>query len=65
MSQTLKSIIDSYRSGMLSTPNIQVVEKKLSDETIQFPAKRMADTTFYSSTFRNSDLINMKFINVK
>lgn len=51
MSETLKSIIDSYRSGLLSTPNIQVFEKKLSDETIKFPGKLMADLTFDSSTF--------------
>jgi uncharacterized protein YjbI with pentapeptide repeats len=66
MSETLKSIIDSYHSGLLSTPNIQVLEKKLSDEIIKFPIKinRMADLTFDSSTFKNSDLINMEFINV-
>jgi hypothetical protein len=29
MSETLKSIVDSYHSGLLSTPNIQVVEKKI------------------------------------
>jgi len=64
MSETLKSIIDSYHSGLLSTPNIQVFEKKLSDEIIKFPIKLMADLTFASSTFKNSDLINMEFINV-
>jgi uncharacterized protein YjbI with pentapeptide repeats len=64
MSETLKSIIDSYHFGLLSTPNIQVFEKKLADEIIKFPIKLMADLTFDSSTFKNSDLINMKFINV-
>ena len=64
MSETLKSIIDSYRSGLLSTTNIQVFEKKLSDETIKFPSELIADLTFDSSTFKNSDLINMEFINV-
>ena len=64
MSETLKSIIDSYRSGLLSTRNIQVFEKKLSDETIKFPSELMADLTFASSTFKNSDLITMEFINV-
>ena len=64
MSETLKSIIDSYRSGLLSTPNIQVFEKKLSNETIKFPSELIADLTFASSTFKNSDLINMEFINV-
>ena len=35
MSETLKSIINSYRSGLLSTTNIQVFEKKLSDQERQ------------------------------
>ena len=64
MSETLKSISDNYRSGLLSTPNIQVFEKKLSDETIKFPSELMVDLTFASSTFKNSELINMEFINV-
>jgi uncharacterized protein YjbI with pentapeptide repeats len=64
MSETLKSIMDSYRSGLLSTPNIQVIGKKLADEIIQFPDKVMADLTFASSAFKNSDLINMEFIRV-
>ena len=37
-------------------------EKKLSDETIKFPSELIADLTFDSSTFKNSDLINMEFI---
>ena len=64
MSETLKNIIDSYHSGLLSTTNIQVSEKKLSDETIKFPYELIADLTFDSSTFKNSHLINMKFIHV-
>jgi uncharacterized protein YjbI with pentapeptide repeats len=64
MTETLKDIMDSYRSGMLSTPNIQVIEKKLFDETIEFPVKVMVDLTFSWSSFRKSDLTNMKFIHV-
>lgn len=64
MSETLKSIMDSYRSGLLSTNNIQVFEKKLSNETIKFPDEVIADLTLGSSNFKNSDLINMEFINV-
>ncbi|MGK0366828.1 MAG: hypothetical protein ACI85O_003905 [Saprospiraceae bacterium] len=58
MSETLKSIMDSYRS----TPNIQVIEKKLANEIIQSPDKLIGDFVF--STFKNSDLINMEFIRV-
>ena len=61
MSETLKSIIDSYRSGLLSTTNIEVFEKKLSDKTIKFPSELITSITFDCSTFQNSDLINMEF----
>ena len=64
MSETLKSIIDNYRSGLLFTINIQVSEKKLSNETIKFPSELIANLTLDSSTFKNSDLINIEFINV-
>lgn len=64
MSETLQNIIDSYRSGLLSTTNIQVFEKKLSNETIKFPSELIVDLTLDSSTFKNSDLINIEFINV-
>ena len=64
MSETLKSIIDSYRSGLLSTTKIEVFEKKLSDKTIKFPIELITTITFDCSTFQNSDLINMEFINV-
>ena len=64
MSETLQNIIDSYRSGLLSTTNIQVFEKKLSNETIKFPSELIVGLTLDSSTFKNSDLINIEFINV-
>ena len=64
MSETLKRIIDSYSSGLLFIMNIQVFEKKLSDETIKFPSELIVDLTFDSSTFKNSDLIHMEFINI-
>jgi len=64
MTETLRSIMDRYRSGLLSTPNIQVSEKKLSDERISFPNELMVESPLYFSTFRNSDLVNMEFTNV-
>ena len=64
MSETLQNIIDSYRSGLLSTTNIQVFEKKLSNETIKFPSELIVGLTLDSSTFKNSDLVNIEFINV-
>jgi uncharacterized protein YjbI with pentapeptide repeats len=63
MNETLKRIIENYRAGLLSTPNIQVIEKKLSDETIQFPRKENLVNCEYA-TFKNSDLLNMKLINI-
>ncbi len=56
-------MIDSYYAGLVYTTNIQVVEKTFSDEVISFPNKLIADTPFGSSTFKNSRLINIKFIN--
>ena len=64
MNETLKNIIDSYRCGLLSTPNIRVIEKKFSEETIKFPNRRLADLTFCFSTFKKSHLTKIKFINV-
>ena len=55
MSETLKSIIDNYRAGLLSKPNIQVFKKKLSDETIKFPSGLILNGTLDSSSFRSSD----------
>lgn len=60
----LKNLIVSYQKGELSTPNIQVIGKKLSDETIEFPDSLMADLTCSWSTFKRSDLVNMEFIHV-
>lgn len=59
MNDKLKTIIDNYRSGLLSTPNIQVLGKRLSDETIEFDPKFRS--AFYFSSFRGSSLKNMKF----
>ena len=61
---TLTNLISDYRLGLLETPNIQVVDKKLSDETIEFPGGQMADLTFSWSTFKRSNLVNMEFIHV-
>lgn len=63
MNETLKRIIENYRAGLLSTPNIQVIAKKLSDETIQFPRTENI-VSFEYTTFKNSDLLNMKLINI-
>lgn len=62
MNKKLQNIIENYRSGLVSTTNIQVLEKSFSDETIEFPSK--LTPIFAFSSFRNSSLINMEFINV-
>ena len=67
---SLKNIISDYHSGLLETPNIQVISKKLSNETIEFPYDPspdgifMCDLTFSWSSFRKSELVDMEFINV-
>ncbi len=64
MVETLTSIIENYRSGVLSTPNIQVREKTFYGEIIQFFGGLMVDNTFAYSSFQNSNLVKMKFIHV-
>ena len=61
---SLKNLINRYLSGFLSTPNIQVLEKKLYDETIVFTPKESPNVALSFSTFKNSELIKMKFIKV-
>ena len=64
MNDTLQNILNNYRAGLLSTPNIQMTEKKFCDEVIQFSDKIMVDHSFISSSFSNSNFFNMKFINI-
>ena len=64
MIETLKTIVENYNAGLVLTPNIQVLEKKLANETIYFPSELIDEFTFVYSLFRNSELINMKFVNI-
>jgi hypothetical protein len=34
MAKTLKKLIEDYQKGELSTPNMQVIDKRFSDEMI-------------------------------
>ena len=36
MTKTLKNLIESYKKGEFSTPNIQAINKRFSDEMIKF-----------------------------
>lgn len=58
-----KKILD-YKLGLLKTPNIQVIDQKLFDEIIQFPTSSTPDLTLNHSTFKRSELMNMKFIQI-
>jgi uncharacterized protein YjbI with pentapeptide repeats len=62
MNKKLQTLINDYRDGLLSTPNIQVRKETVSDEIIEFVGT-LGSILFFSS-FRDSSLINMKFINV-
>ena len=64
MSETLKNIIDKHRRRLLPTPNIQVLEKELSDERIQFRSGLVVDPILIVSIFSRSNLTNMEFIHV-
>ena len=43
--------------NLSSTVNIQVLKTELLNETIKFFKKVFVDSSFYFSTFRNSNLI--------
>lgn len=58
MNQTLNSIINNFYAGKLSTPNIQVIEERFANETIQLSYPNGVGW----SSFRKSDLKNMKFM---
>ena len=62
MKQKLQTLIANYRAKLLATPNIQVIETKLSNEVIKFSGQQMHNTVLEESTFKSSTLINMKFI---
>lgn len=64
MNGKLKTIINQYTAGVLSTPNIQILGKVLCNETINFACEISPKLTFASATFQNSELINMRFLNV-
>lgn len=64
MVKNLTYIIDCYRSGLLPTPYIQLVKNELSNETIKFARKPRIDRILNYSSFKDSHLINMKFVNV-
>jgi len=64
MIESLKSNIEDYKNNALDTPNLQIIEKTFSNEVITFPVEFLVDLTFYSSTFKNSRLIDIKFKNI-
>ena len=63
MAETLKNLIESYDKGELSTPNIQVIEKRFSDEMINLPDDVLLDLTFSRAFFKKSRLTKIRFCN--
>lgn len=57
LEQTLKNAIYSYKNSLIETTNLEILEKKFSDELI-------ADLDLYNSNFKNSQLTNIKFLNI-
>ena len=52
MGETLKNMITCSKNNLLETPNLQIIKKTFSDENLD------------SSTFKNSNLTNIKFTNI-
>lgn len=66
MEETLKSLVDRYREGLLPTPNIQVTDMVLSDETILFADNiddNLGDVSFSNCMVKNSSLTSIKICN--
>jgi len=66
MEQKLQRLVDRYQQGLLPTPNIQVTDMVLSDETIVFVNDiddNLGDVTFSSSMVKNSSLTSIKICN--
>lgn len=66
MAKTLKNLIESYQKGELSTPNIQVTDMVLSDETILFAENiddNLGDVSFSNCMVKNSSLTSIKICN--
>ena len=61
MTKTLNNI---YNSGILDTPNIQLVNKTFADETIKFVDDLKKRNSFQSACFINVRLNNIKFIEI-
>lgn len=64
MVETLKDNINVYINNFLDEPNnLEFMSKTFSDEVIIFPDTLMSNSTFVFSSFQNSHLRNIKFIN--
>lgn len=64
MRQTLKFLMDSYRQGLLTPPNIQIIDAILSDEVLNFPDSyndgMSMDVTFSNCLIKKSNLTSIK-----
>lgn len=64
MTKTLKNLIECYKRGDFTTPNIQVIDRIFSDEIITLPNnKPLVNMTFYRALFKKSRLTKIKFYN--
>lgn len=63
MPRTLKNIIEHYNTEKLNTPNVQIINERLSNEIINLPDGVLLDLTFSRSFFDRSSLTKIKFCN--
>lgn len=63
MSKTLKNLIESYQKSELSTPNMQVIDKRFSDEMINLSDDVLLDLPFSRAFFEKSRLTKIRFCN--
>jgi uncharacterized protein YjbI with pentapeptide repeats len=67
MEETLKILVDRYKKGLLTTPNIQLINMRFSDEMLIFPDTMddnfCMDVCFSWCLMKKSDLTSIKICN--
>lgn len=63
MEKTLKNLVDHYKKGLLTTPNIQVTNMILSDEVLDFLDDSVMDVSFSFCLVKDSQLTSITIYN--
>lgn len=66
MIKILKDIVYDYKLGLSDTVNLQIIQKKFHNNILSSleESNQNKNGNLQSSIFRNSELINSKFVNI-